>query len=239
MTLHRLRLKVRGLLLLPPAIAMLMIAADRLTAKRPDWVYGATFEFDVVDARDKHPIKATITRTYCGPLVRESDSVHTFTTSGRAYGKYRGLTRDCGYGGNCCVVKHVPRTLFLLKEDQWVTEGTRFTIESRGYEPFDFVPVDSKGKPLVFNSLNIPVFRIEMRPIGMSDVPVAWSTRPELEFDTDFLSGKLERLTVASRTPLGAGTIPQYPRGSRRARPRRTPHRPPPSSDPPPTSSPP
>ena len=118
MRLPRVRLKVRSLLLLPPVIAMFMIAADRLTAKRPDWVYGATFEFDVVDARDKHPIKATITRTYCDPLSGEGDPTHTFTTSGRTYGKYRGSTRDCGYGGNCCVVKRVPRTLFLRKEDQ-------------------------------------------------------------------------------------------------------------------------
>jgi hypothetical protein len=211
MRLPRVRLKVRSLLLLPLVVAMLMIAADRLTAKRPDWVYGAAFEFDVVDARDKHPIVASATLTYFGPQKGESNPTPTIKTHGMSYGRYRGMTRDRGYGGMCCVVKRVPRTLFLLKEDQWITEGIRFRIEAPGYEPFDFLPVDNRGHALVFNSLDIPVFRIEMRPIGEPHAQASWTTRPELELDTEFHKGMLDgtwRMGEKRTEPVDSELLP-------------------------------
>jgi hypothetical protein len=187
MQLPRIRLKLRILLLLPPFAALLMIAADRLTAKPPVWYYGVAFEFDVVDARDKRPIKASVTRSYFGPLSGEDNPGPTSRSSGSSYGKYRGMSRDGSYGGMCCAVRHLPRTLFLRKHDLWITEAIRFRVEARGYEPFDFVPVDIGGKPLAFDTPDIPVFRIELRPIGMPDVRATWSTRPELELDTEYL----------------------------------------------------
>jgi hypothetical protein len=199
MHLPRLRLKVRSLLLLPPLIAILLLAADWLTAKPPRWVYGSAFEFDVVDARDKRPIVASITRTYFGPLAGEDDPTPTIKTLGMAYGRFRGMSRDRWYGGNCCVVKYLPRTLFLHKVDRWVTEGIRFKVEASGYEPFDVVPIDSGGHPLVFNTQNIPVFRVELRPVGKPKVQACWSTRPELEMDTEYLN-KLFRSPTSGPT---------------------------------------
>jgi hypothetical protein len=177
------RFTVRTLLLLPPAVVLLLIAADPLTAGPSYWRYGGTFEFDVVDARDKRPIQANVTQVYEGPLAGQPHSGASYTTLGRPYEKYRGMTPNVGYGGICCVVRHLPRTLIFRRHDLTVTEGVRFTIKAVGYEPFEFAPVDPKGRPLAFETWDPPVFRVELRREGASGVPVSWSTRPELEVD--------------------------------------------------------
>ena len=182
----RVRFTVRTLLLLPPAVVLLLIAVDRLTAPPSEWRYGTTFEFDVVDARDKHPIEAKVTLIYDGPLAGESGSGESYTTIGMPYDKYRGMTTKLGYGGFCCVARHLPRTLIFQRHDLTVTEGVRFKIHAAGYETFVFVPADRAGRPLSFETSPIPVFRIELRPEGEPAVPVSSSTRPELGLDPDF-----------------------------------------------------
>lgn len=181
MKIRRVRFTMRTLLLLPPAVVLLLFAVDRLTAEPSYWCYGATYEFDVVDARDKHSLKAKVTLDYLGPLDGQPFDGTSHKTSGVPYETYRGTTPNIGYAGICCTVWHIPRTLIFRRREMMVAEGVRFKIEAEGYEPFEFAPVDTKGQPLAFETWDFPVFRIELRPKGASEVPVSWSTRPELK----------------------------------------------------------
>jgi hypothetical protein len=190
MKLPRVRFTMRTLLMLPPAVALLLIAVDPLTAGPSYRRYGGTYEFDVVDARDQRPIQAEVTLIYEGPLAGQIGSGESYTTLGVPYEKYRGMTPNIGYGGFCCLVRHVPRTLIFRRHDLTVTECVRFKIKAAGYEPFDFAPVDTKGRPLVFETYSPPVFRVELRPEGASGVPVSWSTRPELKEFGPWPTGK-------------------------------------------------
>jgi hypothetical protein len=178
--LPRVRFKVRTLLLLPAAVALFLVAIDKLTAPPSYWRYGL-FEFDVVDAHERRPIPALVTMTYEGPLAGQPGSGDSYVTLGVPYEKYRGLTPQVGYGGLKGIVRHRPRTLIFLPHDLSITDGVRFRIEADGYEPFEFWPVDPQGKPLAFESWDPPVFRIELRRAGESGEPVSWSTRPELK----------------------------------------------------------
>jgi hypothetical protein len=181
MMIPRVQFTLRTFLLLPPAVVLLLIAADRMTARPSYWRYGGTYEFDVVDARDKRPIPAQVTIVYEGPLAGSFGSGNSYTTLGVPYAKYRGMTPNVGYGGFGSTVRHVPRTLIFRRHDLTVTEGVRFRFRAVGYEPFEFAPVDTKGRPLSFETYSPPVFRVELRPEGEAEVPVSWSTRPELE----------------------------------------------------------
>jgi hypothetical protein len=180
MRLPRVRFKMRTLLLLPVAVAIVLVAIDPLTARPSYWRKGL-FEFDVMDARDRRPIRATVTMTYEGPLAGQTGSGDFYTTLGLPYETYRGLTPKVGYGGLVCIVRHRPRTLIFRRHDLTVTEGVRFRVAADGYEPFDFAPVDRHGKPLAFETWDPPVFRVELRRAGASGKPVFWSTRPELK----------------------------------------------------------
>jgi hypothetical protein len=163
---------------LPVVAALAIIATDRIGVRSPFWMYGEVFEFDVVDARDKRSLVGTITRTYVGALAGVPATTQTL---GEPYHEFRGMTPQIGYGGLCCIVKRSPRTRFLRTHDISIVEGLRFRIEAEGYEPFDFAPVDASGRPLAFKAWDVPVFRIELRPVGRPEVPTSWSTRPELK----------------------------------------------------------
>ena len=179
MRLPRVRLRLWTLLLLPAAVALLLVAIDPLT-ERPSFWRIALFEFDVVDASNKRPIQALVTLTYLGPLAGQPDSGISFTTAGVPYDTYRGITPDVGHGGLVGIVRHRQGTRFLRRHDMTVTEGVRFRVEAAGYETYEFDPVDTRGSPLEFKTWDPPVFRVELRPIGRSDVLRSWSTRPEL-----------------------------------------------------------
>lgn len=180
MGLPRVRFKMRTLLMLPAAVALVLLAIDPLTA-RPCYWRLSVVEFDVVDARHRRPIQARVTLTYEGPLAGQPDSGSSYTTHGTPYETYRGMTPDEGYGGLTCIVRHRPGTLFFRRHDQTITEGVRFRVEADGYEPFEFAPGDAKGRPLTFETWDPPVFRVELRRQGVAGVPVQWSTRPELK----------------------------------------------------------
>jgi hypothetical protein len=180
MRLPRARLKVRTLLLLPAAVALILVAIDPLTARPYYWRYGL-FEFDVVDARDRRPVQAIVTMSYEGPLAGQPRSGASYRTLGIPYETYRGLTPNVGYGGLVCIVRHRPGTLIFRRHDLTITDGVRFRVAADGYEPFEFAPVDPQGKPLAFETWDPPVFRVELRRAGASAEPVSWSTRPELK----------------------------------------------------------
>jgi hypothetical protein len=181
MRLPRARFKLRTLLLLPAAVALVLEAIDPLTARPCYWRYG-TFEFDVVDARDRRPIQAIVTMTYQGPLAGQPGSGNSYRTLGLTYEKYRGMTPDVGYGGLVGIVRHRPGTLIFRRHDLTMTEGVRFRVDADGYEPFEFAPVDPQGKPLPFETWDPPVFRVELRRERESGVRASWSTRPELKW---------------------------------------------------------
>jgi hypothetical protein len=181
MRLPRARFKLRTLLLLPTAVALILVAIDPLTARPCYWRY-ADFEFDVVDARDRRPIRAYVSMTYEGPLAGQPGSGNLYRTLGLPYEKYRGLTPNVGYGGLTCIVRHRPGTLIFRRHDLTMTEGVRFRVEADGYEPFEFAPVDPQGEPLAFETWDPPVFRVELRRERESAVPASWSTRPELKW---------------------------------------------------------
>jgi hypothetical protein len=185
----RARFKLRTLLLLPAAVALVLVAIDPLTARPCYWRHG-TFEFDVVDARDRRPIQAIVTMTYEGPLAGQPGSGSAYRTLGRPYETYRGMTPAVGYGGLNLIVRHRPGTLILRRHDLTITEGVRFRVDADGYEPFKFAPVDPQGKPLAFETWDPPVFRVELRRAGASGVPESWSTRPELKLHEMWLSGR-------------------------------------------------
>jgi hypothetical protein len=189
MWLPRIRFRLRTMLMLPAAVALVLVAIDPFTARPSFWRIGV-FEFDVVDARDRHSIRAYVTLTYEGPLAGQPDSGHTYRTLGVPYKTYRGYTPDVGYGGLACIVRHRPKTLIFRRHDQTITEGVRFRVEADGYEPFEFAPVNPKGEPLVFETWDPPVFRVELRPNGASAVPVSWSTRPELTLYEPWFPGR-------------------------------------------------
>jgi hypothetical protein len=188
MRLPRVRFKVRTLLLLPAAVALVLAAIDPLTARPCYWRYG-TFEFDVVDARDWRPMQAIVTMTYGGPLTGQPGSGNSYRTLGLPYETYRGLTPDVGYGGLTCIVRHRPGTLIFRRYYLTITEGVRFRVEADGYDPLEFAPVDPQGKPLAFETWDPPVFRVELRRAGQSGVPVSWSTRPELKWYEPWFPG--------------------------------------------------
>ncbi len=189
MRLPRVRFKVRTLLLLPVAVTMILVAIDPLTARPCFWRYGL-FEFDVVDARDRRPIQAIVTMTYEGPLAGQPGSGNSYTTLGLPYEKYRGLTPNVGYGGLACIVRHRPPTLIFRRHDLTITEGVRFRVAADGYEPFEFAPVDPRGKPLAFKTWDPPVFRVVLRRAGALEEPVSWTTRPELKLYEPWFPGK-------------------------------------------------
>jgi hypothetical protein len=147
----RVRLTVRTLLALPAAIALLLVAIDPLTAGPDSWRYGS-FEFDVVDARDRHPVAAYVTMTYVGPLTGQPGSGKSYKTLGLAYDRYRGMTPSIGYGGQAGIVRHRPGTIFFRHHGLTIAEGVRFRIEAEGYEPFTFTPADATGRPLEFEA---------------------------------------------------------------------------------------
>ena len=182
MRLPRVRISVRTLLALPAAVALLLVAIDRLTAPPDSWRDGI-FEFDVVDARDQSPIAGYVTMTYIGPLAGQPGSGSACQTLGVVYDRYRGMTPSRGYGGLIGLVRHRPGTLLLRRHDVTITEGVRFRVEARGYEPFEFAPVDTRRQPLAFETKDPPVFRVELHRAGASGGGTAsWSTRPELRF---------------------------------------------------------
>jgi len=185
----RAQFRLRTLLLLPAAIAPALMAIDPLTA-RPCYWRCATFEFDVVDARDRRPIQAYVTMTYEGPLAGQPGSGNFYRTLGLPYEKYCGLTPDVGYGGLACIVRHRPGTLIFRRHDLTITEGVRFRVEAHGYGPFEFAPGDAQGKPLAFETWDPPVFRVELRRDGAPGVPVSWSTRPELKLYEPWFPGR-------------------------------------------------
>src|SRR5262245_47085874 len=116
MRLPRARFKVRTLLLLPAAVALILVAIDRLTARPSYWRLGHV-EFDVVDAHDRRPVEAIVTLTYEGPLAGQRGSGNSYRTLGLPYETYRGLTPNVGYGGLQCIVRHRPGTLIFRRHD--------------------------------------------------------------------------------------------------------------------------
>jgi hypothetical protein len=189
MSLPRVRFKLRILLMLPAAVALILVAIDPFTARPCYWRYGI-FEFDVVNARDRRPIRAHVTMTYEGSLAGQPGSGSSYSTLGEPYETYRGSTPHVGYGGLACIVRHQPGTLIFRRHDLTITEGVRFRVEADGYEPFEFAPVDLQGKPLVFKTWDPPVFRVELRRDGASAVPVSWSSRPELKLHEPWYPGQ-------------------------------------------------
>jgi hypothetical protein len=166
--------------MLPVAVTLLLYAIDRLTAKPIYWFIGP-YELDVVDARDHRPLRARVTVTYEGPLEGQPGSGSFWTTDGVAYKGYRWMTPERSYAGMVGIVGHRPKTLIFQRHDITVIDGVRFRVEAAGYEPFTLVPIDARGMPLEFDTWDPPVFRVELRPTGASEVPVRWCTRPELK----------------------------------------------------------
>jgi hypothetical protein len=189
MRLPRVRFRLRTLLILPAAVALILVAIDPFTARPCFWRNGS-FEFDVVNARDRRAIRAYVTMTYEGPLAGQPGSGDWCRTLGAPYETYRGYTPDVGYGGLVCIVRHRPGTLIFRRHDQTIVEGVRFRVEAEGYEPFEFAPVDPQEKPLVCETWDPPVFRVELRRHGASGVPVSWSTRPELKLYEPWFPGR-------------------------------------------------
>jgi hypothetical protein len=177
---------MRTLLLLPAAATLALFLADSLTARPSHWRYGA-YEFDVVDASDRRSIPALVTLTYVGPLAGQAGSGAHYTTLGVPYDTYRGMTPDVGYGGLTGIVRNRPGTLIFRRRDLTITEGVRFRIEANGFEPFEFAPVDTKGRPLAFETWDPPVFRVELRRKGDSGITACWSTRPDLKIYPNIL----------------------------------------------------
>jgi hypothetical protein len=180
MRLPHARFTVRTLLLLPIAVSLLAVAIDRLTAPPVYWMMGP-YELDVVDAYDRHPIKARVTVTYEGPLAGQRPSGGAWITDGEPYKGYRWMTPERSYAGMVGIVGHRPKSLFLQRRDRSFIDGARFRVEAKGYESFTFTPVDAAGRPMEFDAWDPPVFRVELRPAGAAGVSASWSTRPELK----------------------------------------------------------
>ncbi len=171
--------RLRTLMLLPVGVTLLLYAVDPLTAHPSHWRV-AVCEFDVVDADTRQPISATVTKFYDGPLMGQPGSGDSYVTLGVPYVKYRGMTLDVGYGGLVCIVRDQPGTLIFRRHDRTVTEGLRFRVEVEGYRPYEFAPVDARGRPLESESWDPPVFRVELVRDGSGGKQASWSARPEL-----------------------------------------------------------
>lgn len=180
MRLPSVQFRVRTLLLLPIAVTLLLVAIDRLTAPSIYWMIGS-YELDVVDARDRHPLEARVTVTYEGPLAGQPGSGDSWVTDGLPYGEYYGMTPEGSRAGMTGVIGHRPESLVLRRHERSFIEGARFRVEAEGYEPFTFTPVDATGRPMEFDTWDPPVFRVELRPGGVAGVSASWSTRPELK----------------------------------------------------------
>ncbi len=178
MKFPRPRFSMRALLMLPLVVVVVMFLIDPLTARAPYWRLG-TSELDVVNAATQQPIQARVARSYEGPLAGEP--ADAYTTPGWTYDTYRGMTPQIGYGGLTTIVRCRPKTLFFRRHDLTVAEGLRFLVEADGFEPFEFAPVDRLGRPLAFDTWDLPVFRVELRPKGRPEVTPSWRTRPELK----------------------------------------------------------
>ena len=170
MRFPRLWFRLRTPLLLPVAAVLLLMAIDPMAAGR-SYLYPVVFKFDVVNARDKHPIPAHVTMTYIGPFAGRPQGDRSYTTHGTPYRTYRGMTPWEGPGGISGVVWHRPPTLIFRRQHQTVVEGVRFQIEAPDYESFSFAPAGATGGPFVCEGWSVPVFRVELRREGASRVP--------------------------------------------------------------------
>jgi hypothetical protein len=168
------------LLILPAAVALLLLALDAITAPKAYWMLGVC-EVDAVDAATGLPIRARVTMTYEGPLAGHKGSGNSYVTLGEPYETYRGMTPWIGYGGLGRVVRHVPKSRIIRPRDVTIVEGIRFKVEADGYEPFAFVPLDAVGRPIAAEGWSPPVFRAELRPLGSTGVKPSWRARPELK----------------------------------------------------------
>src|SRR4051794_39462714 len=149
MRLPRVRFRLRTLLLLPVAVALLAVGVDRLTAPKVFWMHGP-YELDVVDARDRHPLQARVTVTYEGPLAGHPGG--TWVTDGVPYKGYRWMTSERSYTGMVGIVGHRVRPRFLPRRDRSFIDGARFRVEADGYDPFTFTPDDAAGRPMEFDT---------------------------------------------------------------------------------------
>src|SRR4051812_28112241 len=110
----RVQFKVWTLLLLPIVVALLVVGIDRLTAPSIYWMIGP-YEFDVVDAHDRHPLKARVTVTYEGPLAGQPGSGDSWVTDAVPYGEYHWMTPERSYAGMVGIIGHRPKSLFLQR----------------------------------------------------------------------------------------------------------------------------